>query len=213
MEKFTVLTGQGVALIRANIDTDIIIRIERLAALKRSELGRYAFEAWRFRPDGTEEPDFVLNTSAGRSAKVLLAGANFGCGSSREHAVWALQGLGMRCVIAPSYGDIFFGNCFQNGMLPVVLPAGAIAEIAAQIESVGPTALTVDLERQRVISPNGKAYAFDIEPARRTQLLEGLDEIALTLRNAQGIDRYQAADRLSRPWIYQTHGVMVDAKV
>ncbi len=212
MDKFTVLTGQAAPLLRPNIDTDIIIRIDRLAALKRAELGRFAFEAWRFRPDGSEEPEFVLNSAPYRLAVILLAGPNFGCGSSREHAVWALQGLGLRCIIAPSYGEIFFGNCFQNGVLPVVLPAATVAEMAAEVESLVAAPMTVDLEQQVVISPSGARHPFDIEAARRLQLLEGLDEIALTLRGAGLIERFQAADRASRPWIYQTHGVKVDAK-
>lgn len=212
MEKFTVLTGQAAALLRPNIDTDIIIRIDRLAALKRAELGNFAFEAWRFRPDGSDEPAFVLNKAAYRHSSILLAGANFGCGSSREHAVWALQGMGLRCVIAPSFGEIFFGNCFQNGVLPVVLPAVTVAELAAEVESSPSGPITVDLEQQVVVSPFGARHCFDIEPARRIQLLEGLDEIALTLRDVEVIDQFQTADRVNRPWIYQTQGVIVDAK-
>jgi 3-isopropylmalate/(R)-2-methylmalate dehydratase small subunit len=212
MDKFTVLTGQAAPLLRPNIDTDIIIRIDRLAALRRAELGGYAFEAWRFRPDGSEEPEFILNQAPYRHSAILLAGANFGCGSSREHAVWALQGIGLRCVIAPSYGEIFFGNCFQNGVLPVVLPAETVAGIAAEVASSPSMPMTVDLEQQLVISPDGARHHFDIEPARRVQLLEGLDEIALTLRGAEAIDRFQAADRAVRPWIYQTQGVTVNAR-
>lgn len=202
MKKFTTLIAQAAPLLRSNIDTDIIIRIERLAALARSELGSFAFEAWRFRPDGTEDPGFVLNTPSYRSAQILLVGPNFGCGSSREHAVWALQGIGIRCVIAPSFGDIFFGNCFQNGMLPVVLPAEAIAAIAEEVEALVPTPMTVDLEQQIVITPNGNRLPFSIESGRRTQLIEGLDEVGFTLRQVATVDRFQQTDRLARPWIY-----------
>lgn len=212
MQKFTVLTGQVAPLLRPNIDTDIIIRIDRLAALKRAELGAFAFEAWRFHPDGSEDPGFILNQPAYRRSAILLAGANFGCGSSREHAVWALQGMGLRCVIAPSYGEIFFGNCFQNGMLPVILPAATVTELAAEVESSPSKPITVDLEQQVVVSTRGANHRFDIEPARRIQLLEGLDEIALTLRDVDVIDRFQVTDRANRPWIYQTQGVTVDAK-
>jgi 3-isopropylmalate/(R)-2-methylmalate dehydratase small subunit len=188
--------------VRANIDTDVIIRIERLAALKRSELGAYAFEALRFKPDGSENPDFVLNTADYRGAPILIAGANFGCGSSREHAVWALQGLGIRCVIAPSYGDIFFGNCFQNGLLPVVLPQQTVSRIASLIEASPATTVSVDLERQTVTLSDGEGFSFVVEPARRTQMLEGLDEIAVTLLSESVIDTFQTADRIRRPWIY-----------
>ncbi|HSV52987.1 MAG TPA: 3-isopropylmalate dehydratase small subunit [Burkholderiaceae bacterium] len=201
MEKFKIVSAQAAVLLRPNINTDVIIRINR-AALPRSELGRYAFEAWRFRSDGGEEPEFVLNMPVYRGAKILLAGPNFGCGSSREHAVWALQGAGIRCVIAPSFGDIFFGNCFQNGVLPVILPAESVMELAAAVESTAPCMTTVDLEQQVVIAPNAARYHFHVEPLRRTQLLDGLDEIALTLRDGATVDRFQSADRLRRPWIY-----------
>lgn len=202
MNKFKSLTAQAAPLLRPNIDTDVIIRIERLAAHKRAELGRFAFEAWRFRPDGSESPDFILNTDLYRGSPILLAGSNFGCGSSREHAVWALQGLGLRCIVAPSFGDIFYGNCFQNGMLPVTLKPEEVAEIAADVQATAPAPMTVDLERQVVVAPRGRTYAFDLDPARRLQLLEGLDQIGMTLRQTALIQQFEQADRARRPWIY-----------
>ena len=187
MERFTVLTGAAAPLLRPNINTDIVIRIERLMYNPKGALGPFCFEAWRYRPDGSEDPDFVLNRPAYRGAKILLAAEYFGCGSSREQAVWALWDLGFRCVIAPSFGDIFFGNCFQNGMLPIVLPDSDIAALAAEIEAAAQrqanaTALTIDLERLVVTAPSGRQIPFAVDPAKRQALLDGLDEIGMTQR-------------------------------
>jgi 3-isopropylmalate/(R)-2-methylmalate dehydratase small subunit len=208
MEKFTVLTGVAAPLLRANVNTDVLIRIERLMFVAKGELGPYCFEAWRYRPDGAEDPDFVLNKPAYRGAKILLAAENFGCGSSREQAVWSLWDMGFRCVIAPSFGDIFFGNCFQNGMLPIVLPAAVIAELAGEIESAAQrqanaTALTIDLERRVVVTPSGREVPFAVDAAKRQALLDGLDEIGTTLRRDGEIAAFQSADRARRPWIYR----------
>lgn len=197
MQAFTTLTGVAAPLLRDNIDTDIIIRVERLAGTSRESMGAVAFEAWRFRPDGSENPEFVLNQPRYRGAPILLAGANFGCGSSREGAVWAMMGMGLRCVIAESFGDIFFNNCFQNGLLPVRLPAAAVGRLA---QAEGET--TVDLAAQEVRIAAGECMHFDIEPMRRTALLEGLDEIGLTLKHRAAITRYQQIDRLERPWVW-----------
>lgn len=197
MQAFTTLTGQAAPLLRDNIDTDIIIRVERLAGTSRESMGAVAFEAWRFRPDGGENPDFVLNQPRYRGAPILLAGANFGCGSSREGAVWAMMGMGLRCVIAASFGDIFFNNCFQNGLLPVRLPAETVRRLAE-----APGEITVDLAAQEVVSVDGLKAKFDIEAVRRTALLEGLDEIGLTLRHQAAITRFQDADRVERPWVW-----------
>jgi 3-isopropylmalate/(R)-2-methylmalate dehydratase small subunit len=164
-------------------------------------MGAVAFEAWRFRPDGSDDPDFVLNQPAYRGAAILVAGANFGCGSSREGAVWALKGMGLRCVIAESFGDIFFNNCFQNGVLPIRLPADAVRRLAAEC-SGGNAQVTVDLVRQTVMSPHGERLDFEIEPMRRTALLEGLDEIGLTLKHADAIAAYQTSDKAARPWVW-----------
>ena len=200
MRRFTTLTGAAAPLLRDNIDTDVIIRVERLAGTTRESMGAVAFESWRFLPDGREDPGFILNQPAYRGAPILLAGANFGCGSSREGAVWAMMGMGLRCVIAESFGDIFFDNCFQNGMLPVSLPAEAIRRLARP--SGGNARVTIDLEQQVAVSPDGERIGFAIEPMRRTALLEGLDEIGLTLKHADAIAAYQAQDRIGQPWVW-----------
>lgn len=204
MQAFTTLTGIAAPLLRANVDTDVIIRIERLTNLAPHELGPYALEALRFNPDGSEVPDFVLNQPAFREASILLAGANFGCGSSREGAVHALFARGLRCVIAPSYGDIFFNNCFQNGMLAIRLPAAQIAAMAD--EARGGVPFTVDLYTCRLTTPAGHSVAFDVDPLRRESLLEGLDDIGLTLKHDDAIRTWQAQDRVNRPWAWpQAH--------
>ena len=202
MQSFTTLTGAAAPLMRDNIDTDVIIRVERLTGTTKASMGAVAFEAWRFRPDGGEDPDFVLNRPGFRGAPILVTGANFGCGSSREGAVWAMMGMGLRCVIAESFGDIFYGNCFQNGLLPVRLPPGAVQRLAEQCAGGG-AQVTVDLERQAVTFPQGEQASFSIEPMRRTAMLAGLDEIGLTLRHADAIAGFQARDRAARPWIWQ----------
>lgn len=204
MQAFTTLTGAAAPLMRDNIDTDVIIRIERLTGTTKASMGAVAFEAWRFLPDGGENPDFALNRPEFRGAPILVTGANFGCGSSREGAVWALMGMGLRCVIAESFGDIFFNNCFQNGLLPIRLPADAARRLADQC--TGGAQVTVDLERQEVVFPDGGRMTFAIEPMRRTAMLEGLDEIGLTLKHADAIADYQAADRAARPWVWQVGG-------
>jgi 3-isopropylmalate/(R)-2-methylmalate dehydratase small subunit len=205
MEKFTVLTGVAAYLPKANVNTDILIRIERLMHVPKGQLARYCFEAWRYRPDGSDDPGFVLNQPGMHDAKILLAGPNFGCGSSREAAVWALWDLGFRCVIAPSFGDIFFNNCFQNGMLPVVLRADVISSLipgADQAASPTPAVLTVDLVRQVVVVPPDRDVAFKVDAAKRRALLEGLDEIEMTLECEAEITQFQQDDRARRPWIY-----------
>lgn len=203
MTPFTVLTGVAAPLLRQNIDTDMLIRVERLVGLERDHLGRWCFEMLRYRADGSENADFVLNRSAYRGAPILLAGDNFGCGSSREGAVWALLGYGIRAVIAPRFGDIFYGNCFQNGLLPVVLPLAELEALAAETEAApGAARTTIDLERQRVISPGGREIPFAIEAKRRTMLLNGLDEIGLTLQHAAAIRAFQSRDQGQRPWVW-----------
>jgi 3-isopropylmalate/(R)-2-methylmalate dehydratase small subunit len=196
MEKFTTLAGAAAPLTRANIDTDTIIRIERLTGIRREEMGAYAFEALR------GEPDFVLSRPEFQDTPILIGGANFGCGSSREGAVWALMGMGLRCVIAESFGDIFFNNCFQNGMLPIALPADDIRRLADQCAG-GNARVTVDLQRQVVIAPRGEEIPFTIDAMRREALLEGLDDIGLTLKHEAAIDAYHAGDSAARPWVWQ----------
>jgi 3-isopropylmalate/(R)-2-methylmalate dehydratase small subunit len=202
MQPFTRVTGQAAPLMLANIDTDVIIRIERLSDPSPAHLRLYALEALRYFPDGSENPDFILNQPRFRGAPILLAGANFGCGSSREGAVWALMALGIRCVLAASFGDIFYSNCFQNGLLPVVLPESTVQALAGQT-STGESPMTIDLVRQLVISPAGEELSFEIDKQRREALLEGLDDIDRTLKHVSAITAWQAADRLARPWVWQ----------
>ena len=199
MEPFTTVTGRAAPLMRANIDTDIIIRIERLTASDQSTLGRYAFESLRYVPDGSENPDFVLNQAAFRGAPILLGGPNFGCGSSREGAVTALRQMGFRCVIAASFGDIFYSNCFQNGLLAIRLPDAKVVALSERLSK--DALLTVDLERQVVIAGN-ELHPFDIDPRRRESLLEGLDDVGLTLKQMGAIRAFQATDRARRPWVW-----------
>jgi 3-isopropylmalate/(R)-2-methylmalate dehydratase small subunit len=206
MEPFTQVRGIAAPLMATNIDTDVIIRIERLADMSRGNLAKYAFEALRYSPEGAENPSFILNQPAFRGSPILVAGANFGCGSSREGAVSALLALGIRCVISSSFGDIFYGNCFQNGLLPAVVSEEALASLARESSSSQkPT--TVDLVRRIVISPEGVEIPFAIDALRRQALLEGLDDIGLTLKSSSEIDAWQAEDRKRRPWIWtQTMG-------
>jgi 3-isopropylmalate/(R)-2-methylmalate dehydratase small subunit len=191
MEPFTTITGSAAPLLRSDIDTDVIIRIERLTQLSRDELGPYAMEAWR-------GPDFILDQPLFRRAPILLTGANFGCGSSREGAVWALQAIGLRAIVAPSYGDIFASNCFQNGMLPVVLPEETVKSLAEQSANGAP--VTIDLRQGVVIAPDGTCHKFSIDPMRREMLLAGVDELGLTLMRAKHIAEWQRADAIRRPW-------------
>jgi len=204
MTPFTAVSGAAAPLMRANVDTDVIIRIERLTAFQRDQLGPYAFEALRLRADGSEDPACVLNQPAFLRAPVLLAAENFGCGSSREGAVWALMGLGIRCVIAPSFGDIFFNNCFQNGVLPVRLPIAQVEALAAQCASGAP--VTVDLQARILTAPDGRVSSFDIDPLRREALLHGLDDIGLTLKDDALIREWQQADHARRPWAWPVQG-------
>jgi 3-isopropylmalate/(R)-2-methylmalate dehydratase small subunit len=199
MQPFTTLTGRAAPLPRANIDTDVIIRIERLTGGDPATLGRYAFEALRYGADGSENPEFILNQPSYRGAPILIAGSNFGCGSSREGAVTALMGLGIRCVIADSFGDIFYSNCCQNGLLPVRLGA---AEVAALMRQSSAGEVAVDLAAQIVLGPDGSTFPFEIDPLRREALLEGLDDLGLTLKQMAQVRAWQAADRRARPWAW-----------
>ena len=206
MRSFTTLEATAAPILLENIDTDVIIRIERLVGNNfRGTLAKWCFGALRYQADGSEDPGFVLNREPYRDAQIIIAGRNFGCGSSREGAVWSLVERGVTCVIAPSYGDIFFNNCFQNGVLPVVLDQDAVESLAGEVErSQGAGKVTVDLRACAVVAPSGKRYGFTVEARRREALLEGLDEIAVTMRQAAAIDAYQAADRQRRPWVYAT---------
>jgi 3-isopropylmalate/(R)-2-methylmalate dehydratase small subunit len=201
MDRFTVLTGVAAPMLRKNVDTGVIIALRFLRS-RSIDLGASLFADWRYTAEGIEIPEFVLNQPRYRGAKILIAGANFGCGSSREAAVWALHRFGIRCVIAPSFGEIFFDNACENGLLPVALPEAQVAEIAAAVEAANDPSLTVDLEQGRIIPPGGSAVAFEVPPDRRAALLEGLDETSLILRHAEEIDRFRAQAALERPWLY-----------
>ncbi|GLC97240.1 MULTISPECIES: 3-isopropylmalate dehydratase small subunit [Cupriavidus] len=200
MTPFTALTGTAIPLMLDNIDTDTIIRIERLSTAGRGQLGAYAMEMLRLRADGSEAPDCVLNLPPFRGAPILLAGRNFGCGSSREGAVWALADSGVRCVIAESFGDIFHANCFQNGLLPIVLPRDALASLARQ--AVTGTVVGVDLHTCRITVSESKPIPFTIDAHRRAALLAGLDDLSLTLSKRANIAAWQMLDRAARPWIW-----------
>ena len=202
MEPFTLVTGIAAPLLRDNIDTDAIIPSRETQSVARTGYGEKLFANWRYTP-GTriENPDFVLNREPYRQAKILISRDNFGCGSSREAAVWSLAQFGMRCVIAESFGNIFRNNCIRNGFLPVVLPADAITALVAQVETGAQ--VTVDLQRCEVRAPDGQGWPFAIGALERDMLLEGLDEVALTLKRRAEIEAFQARDRLARPWIYE----------
>ncbi|HUS53255.1 MAG TPA: 3-isopropylmalate dehydratase small subunit [Thermohalobaculum sp.] len=203
MTPLTTISGPAVPLMASNVNTDVIIRIERLSLLKRDQLGPFAFEAWRNRADGTPDPEFILNQPAWADAPILLAGANFGCGSSREGAVWALNCLGIRAVIAPSFGAIFANNCYQNGTLPVTLPAQTVAAFAEIARTQRDAPFTIDLNRKVVVPPNGAPVRFEIDELRRQSLLTGLDDISLTAQRLSEIAAFQAGDRCCRPWVHQ----------
>ncbi|WP_257304582.1 3-isopropylmalate dehydratase small subunit [Geothrix campi] len=195
MNPFTTLTGIAAPLLRANVDTDLIIPKQFLTTLVRSGLGRHLFDELRHDLEGREVPDFILNREPYRKAAILLSGPNFGCGSSREHAPWALLDFGIRCVVAPSFADIFFNNCFSNGVLPVVLPAESIARLAAE---AGP--LIVDLPTQTVSGAHC-GFRFEIEAARKAALLEGMDEIKRSEANLADIEAYETRRRVEAPWL------------
>ena len=203
-QPFNRLTAIAAPIMRGNIDTDVIIRIERLVGnTVRGTLGQWAFGSLRYRPDGTENPEFILNREPYRQAEILVTGPNFGCGSSREGAVWSLQELGIRAIIGSGFGDIFFANCFQNGILPVVIDKEIVDQLAADIEATqGAGRVSIDLEMQTIVTPSGERHTFEIDPRRREGLLQGLDEVAMTLQRDDEIRGFQAADRSARPWIY-----------
>jgi 3-isopropylmalate/(R)-2-methylmalate dehydratase small subunit len=205
MEKFTRLTAIAAPILRINIDTDIIIPSREMKRVSKQGLGEGLFSGWRYtEPGGRQEnPDFILNRAPYRQARIILSGHNFGCGSSREHAVWALHEWGIRCIIAPSFGAIFQGNCVRNGILPVILDEGAVTQLAEKVER-DPVAnqLTVDLVDCTVTAADGTVYPFEIGPGDREMLLEGLDAIAVTQKRDDEILAFQARDRLRRPWIY-----------
>ena len=203
-QAFIKLSAIAAPIMRSNIDTDVIIRIERLVGNSiRGTLGKWAFGSLRYLSDGSENPEFVLNREPYRQAEILITGPNFGCGSSREGAVWSLREMGIRAVIGSGFGDIFFANCFQNGILPVVIDKEIVDGLAAEVEHTqGAGRVSIDLEEQIITSPSGKRHRFEIDPRRREGLLGGHDEVALTLQRDAEIRAFQAADRLERPWIH-----------
>jgi 3-isopropylmalate/(R)-2-methylmalate dehydratase small subunit len=201
MDKFTVLTGVAAPLRMINVDTDMIIPKQFLKTIKRTGLGRNLFDEMRYTQDGKELPAFVLNQAAYRQASILVSGANFGCGSSREHAPWAILDFGIRCVIAPSFADIFFSNCFKNGILPIKLPQEVVDGLMKQAENGANATFTIDLEKQEIIAPDGSKTSFEVDPFRRHCLLNGLDDIGLTLQRKDKIEAFEVTRKQSSPWL------------
>ena len=200
MEKFTTLTGIAAPMPLVNIDTDMIIPKQFLKTIARTGLGKNLFDEMRFTQDGAEIPGFVLNQPAYRNAEILVAGDNFGCGSSREHAPWALLDFGIRCVISTSFADIFFNNCFKNGILPVVLPQEAVDHLMDDARKGENARISVDIEAQTVTSADGTVFAFEVDAFKKHCLMNGLDDIGLTMEKAGSIDAYEAKNATLRPW-------------
>ena len=200
MDKFVKLTGVAAPLPVVNIDTDMIIPKDYLKTIKRTGLGKGLFAEARYKEDGSENPDFVLNKPAYRQAQILVAGDNFGCGSSREHAPWALLDYGIRCVISTSFADIFFNNCFKNGILPIVVSPEDLSKLMDDAERGSNAVLTVDLEKQEITGPDGGRIGFDIDAFKRHCLLNGLDDIGLTLEKGAAIDTFEKANAQTHPW-------------
>ena len=200
MDKFTTLTGIAAPMPLVNIDTDMIIPKQFLKTIQRSGLGKNLFDEMRYTQDGQEIPDFVLNQPAYRKAETIVAGDNFGCGSSREHAPWALLDFGIRCVISTSFADIFFNNCFKNGILPVVLPPEAVAHLMDDAKKGANARITVDLEAQTVTSSDGKTFAFEVDAFKKHCLMNGLDDIGLTMEKASAIDAFEKKNATLHPW-------------
>ncbi len=201
MDKFTTLTGIAAPMPLVNIDTDMIIPKQVLKTIKRTGLGVNLFDEMRYTLDGKEIPEFVLNQPAYRKAQIIVAGDNFGCGSSREHAPWALLDFGIRAVISTSFADIFFNNCFKNGILPIVLPQEAVDVLMKDAEKGENARQTVDLENQTVTTSDGQSFSFEIDPFRKHCLLNGLDDIGLTLEKAKSIDTFEAKYNQSHSWV------------
>jgi 3-isopropylmalate/(R)-2-methylmalate dehydratase small subunit len=213
MQKFTLLKGLVAPMDRANVDTDAIIPKQFLKSIRKTGFGPNLFDEWRYLDVGQPgvpesarkpNPDFVLNQPRYKGAKVLLARKNFGCGSSREHAPWAIDQYGFRCVIAPSFADIFFNNCFKNGLLPIVLPESVVAKLFDEVAAFPGYELTVDLERQVVVRPQGEEIPFEVQAFRKYCLLNGLDDIGLTLRHADKIKAFEAERLATKPWLAHT---------
>jgi 3-isopropylmalate/(R)-2-methylmalate dehydratase small subunit len=203
MQPFTTLTGIAAPLPMVHVDTDKIIPARHLKTIKRTGLGAALFETLRYRDDGSEHPHFVLNKAPHREAQILIVGENFGCGSSREHAPWALLDFGIRCVIAPSFADIFFNNCFKNGILPIVLPKEQVEILSREAGEAADPAFTIDLERQEIHRPTGnEVFRFEIDPFAKHCLLHGLDDVGLTMKKVERIGDFEARQRAQQPWLY-----------
>jgi len=200
MEKFTVLEGVAAPLKIINVDTDMVIPKQYLKTIKRTGLGRGLFSEMRYKDDGSEDPNFVLNKPAYRKAKILVAGDNFGCGSSREHAPWALMDFGIRCVISTSFGDIFYNNCFKNGVLPIRVSPQDLEKLFDDAERGANATLTVNLEKQEIRGPDGGVVKFEIDSFRKHCLLNGLDDISLTQQKSAKIASYEDKAKATRPW-------------
>ncbi|MGY6549377.1 MAG: 3-isopropylmalate dehydratase small subunit [Roseinatronobacter sp.] len=201
MDKFTTLSGVAAPMPLVNIDTDMIIPKQFLKTIQRTGLGKNLFDEMRYDGDGREIPDFVLNQPAYRKAQVLVAGDNFGCGSSREHAPWALADFGIRAIISTSFADIFYNNCFKNGMLPIVLPADEVALLMEDARKGENARISIDLESQTVTSADGQVFSFEIDPFKKHCLLNGLDDIGLTLEKVSAIDAFEGQAAQARPWV------------
>jgi 3-isopropylmalate/(R)-2-methylmalate dehydratase small subunit len=202
MEKFTKVTGVAAPMDMINIDTDKIIPKLHLRTIKRTGLGKFLFEELRYTPDGKENPDFILNKEPYRKAKIIVGGDNFGCGSSREHAPWALKDFGVRCVISTSFADIFYNNCFKNGILPIRVKKDELDALMADASDAENPELTIDLEAMLIRRPNGAGIAFDLEAFRRDCLLNGLDDIGITMKKEKSIDSFEEKQKKAQPWLY-----------
>jgi 3-isopropylmalate/(R)-2-methylmalate dehydratase small subunit len=203
MDKFTTLTAIAAPLAMINVDTDKIIPAKWLKTIKRTGLGPALFESIRYKKDGSEDPDFILNKEPYRKAEILITGENFGCGSSREHAPWALLDFGFHCIIAPDFADIFYSNAFKNGILLIKLPQAQVDQLMKDAEKGENARLTVDLERQVIVRPDGEEMAFDVEPFRKLCLMNGLDDISLTLAKADAISGFEKTNQTETPWLYR----------
>ena len=202
MDKFTVLEGIAAPLPIVNVDTDMIIPKQYLKTIKRTGLGKGLFSEARYRDDGRENPDFVLNKPAYRTAQILVAGDNFGCGSSREHAPWALLDFGITCVISTSFADIFFNNCFKNGILPIKVSKADLDKLMDDAQRGANAVITVDLEKQEIRGPDGGCVKFDVDPFRKHCLLNGLDDVGITMQKQEAIAGYEAKQKAGQPWLY-----------
>lgn len=201
MDKYETFTGIAAPMPLVNIDTDMIIPKQFLKTIKRSGLGVHAFDEMRYDQDGGENPDFILNQDAYRSAEILVAGDNFGCGSSREHAPWALKDFGIKAIVSTSFADIFYNNCFKNGILPIVMPQEAVDALMADAEKGANARMTVDLEAQTVTSSDGETYAFELDSFRKHCLINGLDDIGLTMEKSASIAQFETQAAQARPWV------------